>query len=39
MCEECGKLFNRVDLLRNYKRVYIGDKLFICEVCGDKFRE
>lgn len=39
MCEECGKLFNRADLLRNHKRVHTGDKPFSCEVCGDKFRE
>ncbi|XP_062610881.1 zinc finger protein 37-like [Saccostrea cucullata] len=39
MCEECGKIFNRADLLRNHKRVHSGDKPFTCEVCGDKFRE
>ncbi|CAC5418421.1 KRAB [Mytilus coruscus] len=38
-CEECGKVFNRKDNLKNHMRLHSGAKPFVCTICNKSFRQ
>lgn len=33
-CDVCYKQFDFVNFVLRYKRLYIGDRFYICKICG-----
>ncbi|EJD73340.1 hypothetical protein LOAG_19238, partial [Loa loa] len=37
VCEICGKIFARSDVMKIHMRTHTGKRPYICEICGQKF--